>query len=181
MRRSRLVTLALSLAAALGATFAAAAPARRRRHRSLRRARRLVLLRGRRRHYTAESGSCHAAPTPTRALERHSARVLRSVACSGATTTDVMNSQLSALSSSTTLVSITVGGNDVGFSNIMTTCVLYGKTAASRRCTPPRQGPHPTARPARQRLQRHQGPLAPARVVVSTTRSSTSSARSASG
>jgi len=46
------------------------------------------------------------------------------VACSGATTTDVINSQLSALSSATTLVSITIGGNDVGFSSVMETCVL---------------------------------------------------------
>jgi lysophospholipase L1-like esterase len=46
------------------------------------------------------------------------------VACSGATTTDVINSQISALSASTTLVSVTIGGNDVGFSNVMTTCVL---------------------------------------------------------
>jgi lysophospholipase L1-like esterase len=46
------------------------------------------------------------------------------VACSGATTTDVINNQISALSSSTTLVSVTIGGNDVGFSNVMITCVL---------------------------------------------------------
>src|SRR5690606_38990070 len=51
-----------------------------------------------------------------------------SVACSGATTTSVINSQLSALSAQTTLVSITVGGNDLGFSDIMTTCVVYGTT-----------------------------------------------------
>ena len=51
-----------------------------------------------------------------------------SVACSGATTTSVTSSQLSALSCTTTLVSITVGGNDVGFANIMTTCALYGTT-----------------------------------------------------
>jgi lysophospholipase L1-like esterase len=46
------------------------------------------------------------------------------VACSGATTLDVISSQLSALSASTTLVSITIGGNDVGFSSVMETCVL---------------------------------------------------------
>ena len=46
------------------------------------------------------------------------------VACSGATTTDVINNQISALSSATTLVSVTIGGNDVGFSNVMITCVL---------------------------------------------------------
>lgn len=47
-----------------------------------------------------------------------------SEACSGATTGDVISSQLSALSSSTSLVSITIGGNDVGFSSVMETCVL---------------------------------------------------------
>jgi lysophospholipase L1-like esterase len=46
------------------------------------------------------------------------------VACSGATTTDVINSQISALSAATTLVSVTIGGNDVGFSSVMETCVL---------------------------------------------------------
>src|SRR5215469_16171897 len=37
--------------------------------------------------------------------------------CSGATTSDVLNSQLSGLSASTTLVTMTIGGNDVGFAN----------------------------------------------------------------
>ena len=47
-----------------------------------------------------------------------------SAACAGATTADVLSRQLSALSGSTTLVSITIGGNDVGFSSVMETCVL---------------------------------------------------------
>ncbi|MFD0856768.1 SGNH/GDSL hydrolase family protein [Actinomadura adrarensis] len=46
------------------------------------------------------------------------------VACAGATTSSVSSGQLSALGSSTTLVSITVGGNDAGFSTVMQTCVL---------------------------------------------------------
>jgi lysophospholipase L1-like esterase len=46
------------------------------------------------------------------------------VACSGATTTDVINSQLSAVNASTSLISITIGGNDVGFASVMETCVL---------------------------------------------------------
>jgi lysophospholipase L1-like esterase len=49
--------------------------------------------------------------------------------CSGATTTTVINSQVNSLSATTTLVSITIGGNDAGFANIMTTCVLQGTTA----------------------------------------------------
>jgi lysophospholipase L1-like esterase len=43
-------------------------------------------------------------------------------ACSGATVPDVTNLQLSALSASTAYVTITVGGNDAGFSNVLTTC-----------------------------------------------------------
>lgn len=45
-------------------------------------------------------------------------------ACTGATAPDIESSQLSALNSGTTLVSLTDGGNDVGFSNVMETCVL---------------------------------------------------------
>ncbi len=44
--------------------------------------------------------------------------------CAGATTSSVISTQLGALSSATTLVSITVGGNDVGFSSVLETCVL---------------------------------------------------------
>jgi lysophospholipase L1-like esterase len=54
----------------------------------------------------------------------HSPASFKFVACSGATTADVRNSQLSALSASTTLASITIGGNDAGFSDVMETCVL---------------------------------------------------------
>jgi lysophospholipase L1-like esterase len=46
------------------------------------------------------------------------------VACSGASTADVLSSQVSALSASTTLVSITIGGNDSGFSRVMESCVF---------------------------------------------------------
>jgi lysophospholipase L1-like esterase len=78
--------------------------------------------------YTSESGSCqrstNAYPALWAAAKAPASYV--SVACSGATTSSVINTQLSALSSATTLVSITVGGNDAGFANIMTTCALYG-------------------------------------------------------
>jgi lysophospholipase L1-like esterase len=47
-------------------------------------------------------------------------------ACSGAKTSDVISTQLGALSSSTDLVSITIGGNDAGFSTVMGDCVLEG-------------------------------------------------------
>ncbi|HIZ99255.1 MAG TPA: SGNH/GDSL hydrolase family protein [Candidatus Janibacter merdipullorum] len=43
-------------------------------------------------------------------------------ACSGATTADVTNSQLSALGDDTDRVSISVGGNDAGFADVLTEC-----------------------------------------------------------
>jgi len=45
------------------------------------------------------------------------------VACSGAKTTDVVNKQVSSLSASTDIVSITIGGNDVGFANLLVNCI----------------------------------------------------------
>ncbi|MFJ6700480.1 SGNH/GDSL hydrolase family protein [Streptomyces sp. NPDC091272] len=54
-------------------------------------------------------------------------------ACSGARTGDVINSQLTSLSAATDLVSLTVGGNDAGFADVMTTCVLQGETACVKR------------------------------------------------
>jgi lysophospholipase L1-like esterase len=46
------------------------------------------------------------------------------VACTGATASDIESSQLSSLNSSTTLVSVTDGGNDAGFTTIMEDCIL---------------------------------------------------------
>ncbi|MGY1651783.1 SGNH/GDSL hydrolase family protein [Geodermatophilus sp. SYSU D01119] len=57
---------------------------------------------------------------------------VRFVACSGATVASVQSgqngeaSQLNGLSESTTLVSLTLGGNDIGFASIAKTCVATG-------------------------------------------------------
>ncbi|MFI1017248.1 SGNH/GDSL hydrolase family protein [Streptomyces sp. NPDC020965] len=48
-------------------------------------------------------------------------------ACSGARTSDVTANQLGPLNSGTDLVSISVGGNDAGFSDVMTTCILQSE------------------------------------------------------
>jgi lysophospholipase L1-like esterase len=50
------------------------------------------------------------------------------VACGGATTQS-MTGQFSALSAATDLVTITIGGNDVGFADTMATCVLGTSSA----------------------------------------------------
>jgi lysophospholipase L1-like esterase len=75
-----------------------------------------------------ESGDCLQSPNAYSALWAASNAPASYVtaACSGATTADVSSSQLAALSSSTTLVSITVGGNDENFSGIMEDCNLGG-------------------------------------------------------
>jgi lysophospholipase L1-like esterase len=74
----------------------------------------------------SESGSCDQSPHAYGPLwaSANSATSFTFVACSGATTSTVISSQLSSLSTSTTLVSITIGGNDAGFSSIMETCIL---------------------------------------------------------
>ena len=47
-------------------------------------------------------------------------------ACSGAKVSDVTNTQLSALSAGTGYVTISVGGNDAGFTSVITTCAEPG-------------------------------------------------------
>jgi lysophospholipase L1-like esterase len=61
------------------------------------------------------SGSCGQSPNAYPALwaTASSPASFKFAACSGATTSDVISSQLSSLSSSTTLVSMTIGGNDL--------------------------------------------------------------------
>ncbi|WP_433040524.1 SGNH/GDSL hydrolase family protein [Dactylosporangium sp. CS-033363] len=130
MRRSRLVTLVLSVGAALAVAFGAASPA------AAAATDRYVALGDSYAsgvgadNYTSESGSCQRSTNAYPALYNASVKpaAYKSVACSGATTADVISGQLSALSTSTTLVSVTVGGNDIGFTSIMTTCVLMGES-----------------------------------------------------
>jgi lysophospholipase L1-like esterase len=74
----------------------------------------------------SESGSCQQSSQAYGPLwaAANAPASFTFAACTGAKIPDVESSQLSALSASTTLVSITIGGNDVGFSTIMETCVL---------------------------------------------------------
>src|SRR5258705_10948133 len=44
------------------------------------------------------------------------------VACGGAKTQDVLNNQVSALSTATKYATISIGGNDAGFSSVITKC-----------------------------------------------------------
>ena len=73
-----------------------------------------------------ESGDCDRSPNAYPALwaAANSPASYVSVACAGATIADVAATQIPALSSATTLVSVTVGGNDENFGGIMENCNL---------------------------------------------------------
>ncbi|MEV7599580.1 SGNH/GDSL hydrolase family protein [Kitasatospora sp. NPDC089797] len=76
--------------------------------------------------YLSDSGSCKRSTNAYAYLWKNANKPssFSFVACSGARTGDVLNSQVSALSSGTTLVSLSIGGNDAGFADTMKTCVL---------------------------------------------------------
>jgi lysophospholipase L1-like esterase len=78
--------------------------------------------------YISASGNCLRSTKAYSALwaAAHKPSSYTSVACSGATTADVVNNQVGALSAATTLVSVTIGGNDVGFSSVLEHCVIDG-------------------------------------------------------
>ncbi len=80
--------------------------------------------------YLSGSASCERSSKayPYLWARAHSPASFAFVACSGAKTTDVRANQLGALSDSTTLVSITIGGNDLGFATVMEDCNLHGTT-----------------------------------------------------
>lgn len=84
------------------------------------------------RTFYEESGSCKRSPKAYGPLVAAAkGYTLNFEACSGAKTTDVNANQLSKLSSSTALVTITIGGNDAGFSNVIINCALYYFTCGS--------------------------------------------------
>jgi hypothetical protein len=75
------------------------------------------------RDYISDGTSCQrstqAYPSLIAAARGYS---LNFRACSGAEVADVTNTQLSALTASTSYVSISVGGNDAGFADVLTEC-----------------------------------------------------------
>ena len=56
------------------------------------------------------------------AADTKAIKLVTNAACSGKTTQDVVNSQLGRLNKSTELVTITAGGNNLGFGDIITKC-----------------------------------------------------------
>jgi len=76
------------------------------------------------REYYPDSGDCHRSPHAYPVLVGQSLGApLTFAACSGARVPDVLN-QLGSLSASTAYVSVSVGGNDAGFADVITQCAL---------------------------------------------------------
>lgn len=75
-------------------------------------------------NYYSDSGSCYRSPQayPVQVAQRIGAP-LTFVACSGARVPDVLN-QLGSLNGSTAFVTVSVGGNDAGFADVITRCAL---------------------------------------------------------
>ncbi|WP_434588249.1 SGNH/GDSL hydrolase family protein [Streptomyces sp. A5-4] len=85
--------------------------------------------------YDSGSGSCKRSTRAYPALwaAANSPSTFAFTACSGARTGDVTAGQLAPLGAATDLVSISVGGNDAGFADVMTTCVLQSESACLSR------------------------------------------------
>ncbi|MDT0437564.1 MULTISPECIES: SGNH/GDSL hydrolase family protein [Streptomyces] len=85
--------------------------------------------------YISASGDCKRSTKayPYLWAAAHSPSTFDFTACSGARTGDVLSGQLGPLSSATKLVSISIGGNDAGFADVMTTCVLQSDSACLSR------------------------------------------------
>ncbi|MFT3865453.1 MAG: SGNH/GDSL hydrolase family protein [Solirubrobacterales bacterium] len=56
--------------------------------------------------------------------EAHPSWTFVDAACAGATTSTLLSSQVSSVTSSTNWVTYTIGGNDAGFSHVITECAL---------------------------------------------------------
>ncbi|GAA2437942.1 SGNH/GDSL hydrolase family protein [Streptomyces glaucus] len=85
--------------------------------------------------YIGSSGDCKRSTRahPYLWAAAHAPSSFDFTACSGARTGDVLAGQLGPLSTATSLVSLSVGGNDAGFADVMTTCVLQSDSTCLSR------------------------------------------------
>jgi lysophospholipase L1-like esterase len=67
---------------------------------------------------------------PYLVAQKRSNTSLSFVACSGATTSDLLANQIAAVTSATSIVTLTIGGNDIGFANLIYQCTLSDCSSA---------------------------------------------------
>ena len=79
------------------------------------------------RSYISDGTSCQRSVYAYPSLDASALGLALSFrACSGATVADVTNTQLSTLTTTTAYVTISVGGNDAGFADVLTECAQPG-------------------------------------------------------
>ncbi|GAA2061475.1 SGNH/GDSL hydrolase family protein [Leifsonia soli] len=80
-----------------------------------------------------EKGKCRVSPSnyPTVFARESGVDLVVNAACAGATTSDLLKHQLSALDDRTDLVTVSIGGNDLGVAEIAADCTA-GKLTACR-------------------------------------------------
>ena len=78
-------------------------------------------------------GLCLQSPNgyPGQWTAAHSPKSFTDLACSGATTDDVLSSQVPLLSSGADLITITIGGNDAGFAPTVLSCEVSSDAACA--------------------------------------------------
>ena len=89
------------------------------------------------REYFEDSGDCLRSPKayPQLWADSHQVSSFEFAACSGAVTGDVIADQLGGLNADTTLATISIGGNDVGFADVITRCVAGTDSACDAAVT----------------------------------------------
>jgi len=67
---------------------------------------------------------------PYLVAQKRKSTTLTFVACSGATTADLMASQIQAVTGTTSIVTVTIGGNDIGFADLIYQCTVADCSSA---------------------------------------------------
>lgn len=81
--------------------------------------------------YTLDSACKHSVYAyPYLYAQTHPGTSLTFAACSGAKTSNLLATQVQSVTSATTLVTMTIGGNDIGFANLIYQCTLTDCSAA---------------------------------------------------
>ncbi|MFR9731741.1 SGNH/GDSL hydrolase family protein [Saccharopolyspora sp. MS10] len=78
------------------------------------------------RDYFEDSGNCLRSPKayPQLLADAQGAASFTFLACSGATTDDLNADQLGSIPSDATLITVQIGGNDIGFAGVIQNCLL---------------------------------------------------------
>jgi lysophospholipase L1-like esterase len=82
--------------------------------------------------FDADSGPCHRSPSAyPRLVANQEGSALDFAPCTGATVSDVAGGQLPTVDANADLVTVTVGGNDLGFARVVATCLVAAPSCST--------------------------------------------------